>query len=364
MSERRWTGRREVVVWAIAIGTIVLPVLGVTAYHILQTTQADARALGLPIPVQTIPAKVEALDEIVGGSGIAQASQPVNINAKIVARVLRVPVEVGAVVHPGDLLVEFDPELYQSNYESEQLGYQHFHNELKRTESLARQAFSSPEDLENARVAEARARVALVSAKIDLENTRILSPVSAVVLSRSINPGEMSHIDESCVQLGVIDPFLMEVAVSEDKIGYVYEGMDAEVETDAFPGETFKGQVTRIDAAVDVMTRTFGVYVQIPNHDLRLKKGVTGYARLKSRRTALVVPSTAVIDLNGDRSMVYVIDASRHVHVREIRGGISALGMTEITRGLREGEEVVSVGQAGLRDNDEVLLNRNAPWNK
>ncbi len=363
MKQLRRVGRREIVIWMMVLGTIVLPVMGVTAYHILQTTQADARAVGLPIPVQTIPAKVEAMEEIVGGSGIAQSSQPVNVAAKVVARVLRVPVEAGAVVHPGDLLVEFDSELYRTNYESEQLSYEHLHNELKRTESLSRKQFSSLTDLENARVAEARARVALVSAKIDLENTKIVSPVAAVVLSRSINPGEMSHIDESCVQLGVIDPFLMEVAVSEDKLGYVYEGMEAEVETDAFPGETFRGQVTRIDASVDVLTRTFGVYVEIPNHDLRLKKGVTGYARLKSRRSALVVPNTAVIDPNGDRSMVYVIDSSRRAHVREIKAGLSTNGMTEIIGGLREGEQVVSVGQAGLRENDQVLLNRNAPWN-
>ena len=319
MTNERRLGRREILVWLVVLGSILLPVLGVTAYHLLRTTQADARMVNLPIPVQTIPATIQAMREIVGGSGIAQTSEPVNMSAKVVARVLRVPVEAGSVVRPGDLLIEFDPELYQSNYESERLSYEHLHNELKRIEALAQRHFSSAADLENARVAEARARVALISAKIDLSNTKIVSPISAVVLSRSINPGEMSHIDESCVQLGVIDPFLMEVAVSEDKLGYVFEGMDAEVETDAFPGETFKGQVSRIDGSVDVMTRTFAVYVEIPNHDLRLKKGVTGYARLESRRRVLAVPNTAVIDPTGDRSMVYVIDRSRHAHLREIK---------------------------------------------
>ncbi len=364
MSLQRRMSRREMLTWLAVLGVIILPVAGLTAHHILQTTQADARSVGLPIPVQTVTAIVQSVDEVVGGSAIVQSSEPVNVSAKVAARVAKVPFEVGAVVRPGDLLVEFDPELYSTNYESERLSYQHFQKELLRTELLAKKHFSSPVDLENAQIAEARARVAMVSAKLDLQNTRILSPVAGVVLSRSINPGEMSHVDEACLQLGVIDPFLMDVAVSEDKLGAIYEGMNADVETDAFPGETFHGQVSRIESSVDVMTRTFAVYVKIPNHDLRLKKGVTGYARLKSRRTALVVPSTAVVDPNGDRNMVYVVDDSGRVRLREVRPGLTTNGVTEIVAGLREGEEVVTVGQAGLRDKDEILANRNAPWNK
>jgi len=363
MSQNAGTTRRELKFWLAALIIVVLPVAGLTAYHLLQTSQVDARAVGLAIPVQTVQATVQSVDDIIGGSGIIQPSLPVNLTAKIVARISRVLVDQGSVVHPGDLLVNFDPELYRVNLESAQVSYTHFHNELRRVQALAKKNFASPADLEDARIAEARARVAVVSAKIDLANTRIFSPVAAVVLSRSVNPGEMSRIDESIMQLGVITPVLMEVAVSEDKIGFVYPGMDAVVGTDAFPGETFTGQVSQINSSVDVMTRAFEVYVALPNRDLRLKKGVTGYARLSGRRTALVVPNTAVLNPLGDRATVYVVDHARRAHAREITPGLSGNGMTEIVSGLSEGEEVVSVGQAGLHENDEVRVNENAAWN-
>ena len=357
----RRSGRR-ILIWATGFFVLLLPVLGLTVYHLLQTSQADARAADLAIPVQTAPATVQDLENVVGGAGIIQPSMPLNLTAKIEARVARVPVDQGTVVKPGDTLVEFDPELYRANLESARLSYAHYHNELRRVESLAKLNYASPVDLENARIAEARAQVALVSAKLDLANTILRSPVSAVVLSRSINPGEMSRIDEAIMQLGVISPILMEVAIGEDKIGFVYPGMDAVVETDAFPGRTFVGRVARLDSSVDVMTRAFEVYVEIPNHDLQLKKGITGYARLTSRRVALVVPSTAVLNPVGDRATVYVVDSGR-AHSREIRPGLSTNGVTEILAGLNEGERVVSVGQAGLRDNDTVRVNHNASWN-
>lgn len=356
-------GYREIVVWLGVVGLLVVPVVAVTAYHLLQTSQADARLAGLAIPVQTVPVTLQPVENVIGGSGIVQPSLPVNLTSKVVARVSRVAVAPGAVVRPGELLVQFDPALYQANLDSAQVSYTHFHNELKRVEALSHLSFASPVDLENARIAEARARVAVVSAKIDLANTKIVSPVFAVVLSRSVNPGEMSRIDEAVMQLGVIAPILMEVAVSEDKVGFVYPGMDAKVSTDAFPGETFEGRVERIDSSVDVMTRAFQVFVEVPNQDLRLIKGVTGYARLSSRRTGLTVPSTAVVNPLGDRAIVYVVDRSQRAHSREIRVGLSANGVTEILAGLNQGEQVVSVGQGGLHDNDEVRVNQNAAWN-
>jgi membrane fusion protein, multidrug efflux system len=353
----------KILLWTAGLALIVLPVVIATAYHVLQAAQADARAADLPIPVQAVPARVQSVDEVIGGSSIVQSSEPVDLSAKVVAKVLQVAVQDGDTVHPGDVLVEFDPQLYQANYESAHVSYEHEHNELLRAEALGHEQYASPADLENARMAVAQARVALVNAKIDLANTQVVSPVYGVVLNRSVNPGETSHIDEPLIQLGVLDPVLMQVAVSEDKLGFIHSGMDAEVETDAYPEERFKGEVVRLDPSVDIMTRTLDVYVELPNRDLRLKKGVTGYTSLSYQRRALVIPNTAIVNATSDRAAVYVIDSSSRTHLREVSPGLTANGMTEILAGLNEGEEVVAAGQAGVRDNDKVRVNRGAPWN-
>jgi membrane fusion protein, multidrug efflux system len=330
--------------------------------QLFDTTQRDARIVHLPIPVQTVPAKVQTIDRVIGASGTIQPSYPVTMTAKVVAKVLHVPVMVGTIVRPGDLLVQLDPTLYEANVAKAQAEYEHAHNDLQRQESLFKRNFASAVQIETARDADAAAYATLVGAQINLSNTRVTSPVAGFVQVRNVNPGETTQVDEQLIQLGVLDPAYMEAAVSEDNIGYVYIGMPGTVGTDAYPGQTFHGTVARIDSVVQDTTRTFGAYISIANHDLRLKTGITGFARLESKRMALAVPSTAVINPVGDRPTVFVVDHGV-AHIRPVRCGLSSHGMTEILSGLQEGEQVVTVGQLYLQSNDKVVANAYAPWN-
>jgi multidrug efflux pump subunit AcrA (membrane-fusion protein) len=77
----------------------------------------------------------------------------------------------------------------------------------------------------------------------------------------------------------------------------------------------------------------------------------------------LAVPSTAIMNPVGDRATVFVLDHGI-AHLREVRCGLAANGLTEILAGLQEGEQVVTVGQLYLRDNDKVTANRFAPWDQ
>src|SRR5208337_4508185 len=105
--------------------------------------------------------------------------------------------------------------------------------------ALEKMNFASAVQVEDARVAAANAQDVLISAQINLTNTKVLSPAPAVVLQRSINPGEMTKLDQDLILLGIIDPVDMLAQVTENKIGSVYLGMQAEVGTDAFPGVIF-----------------------------------------------------------------------------------------------------------------------------
>lgn len=364
MAESTRTARGQIITWVVVVGIILSIAVGATIYRVLLTSQKDARLAHLPIPVQTVPVKVQVLEEVVGGSGSIQPSTPVNLFCKVIARITKIPVDEGSIVHAGELLVEFDPQLYQANLASANVNLDHARKQLQRLETLARKHFASAIDLENAKVAEAQAYDAVVSARIDLSNTKVLSPAPAVVLSRSVNPGETSKMDETLMQLGVLDPVMMDTSLTEDKIGYVYLGMDGEVGTDAFPGVLLRGTVTKLDPTIDPATRTFGAYVRLANPGLRLKKGVTGYTRLKSRRMALAVPSSAILNPVGDRATVFVIGADGHARQRQVRVGITVSeNLTEILEGLNEGEQVVVIGQYNLHDNDMVRLNQHAPWN-
>jgi RND family efflux transporter MFP subunit len=363
MNTKIYTRHVRFIVGAV-LSIVVGVAVGLTAYRLAHTVQADARLVRLPIPVQTIPATVKVLHGTIGASGVIQPSMPVTLTAKVVSRVMKVPVDLGAVVRPGQLLVQMDRRLFEANLETARDAYDHAQKQFLRMQALMKRNFAAAVDLEKARTDEAAARDAMVRAEIDLANTTIVSPVPAVVLGRDINPGEITQLDQNLIELGVLDPVMMVAQVSEDMLGSVYVGMGSETATDAFPGVTFNGSVDKTDFRVNDATRTFAVYIRLANHDLRLTKGVTGYSRLESDRMALAVPTTAVMNPVGDRATVFVVTSDNKAHLRRIQRGRLAEGLVEVLGGLQEGEQVVTVGQFGLRDNDVVSANQFAPWNK
>lgn len=357
-----WEKRYELIV-GLVLCIVITYALAQMVIYLLHSDAQKARLVKLPIPVQVLPATVSQLQESIGAAGIIQPSVYITMTAKVTGRVVKVPVDLGTIVKPGGILVQLDDSLYAAKLNSAKETYDHASRQLERMEKLLNDNLGSAVEVELARIAKANARQSMVAAEIDLANTLVRSPALAVVLNRTVNPGEFTRLDQSMIELGVIRPVMMVAGVAEDQIGSVHLGMTASVGTDAFAGETFTGQVVKIGARVSDTTRTFDVYIELHNQDLRLKPGVTGYARLESRRAALAIPSTALMNPLGDRATTFVVDSGHRAHLREVRRGPIVGGMTEVLGGLRAGEQVVTVGQLELRDNDLVSVNQFGPWN-
>lgn len=354
--------------WDILIGLLLIVIVaiagGFTVRKLLLTDPTKARRVGLPIPVQTLPASVASLSDVIGASGSVEQSSTVVLTARVTSRVTKVPFDLGAIVKEGDVVVELDDRLFAATLESCKVKADHAAKQLHRMEVMESKGLGTAVDTEKARIDDANTRMDVLQADIALNNTRITSPVEGVILDRSINPGETTNPDQKLMTLGVINPVMMVAEVSEDKIGFVRLGMPAEIGTNAFPGRTFTGEVVKIQAEVSAKTRTFGVYLKVENQDLGLKPGVTGYVRLDNKRMALSIPSTALMNPVGDHATVFVVDKDNRAHFREVRRGMAAAGLTEILDGLKEGELVVTVGMFELHDNDKVRPNRSTPWNE
>jgi membrane fusion protein, multidrug efflux system len=358
---RRWFD----IVLFLLLSTIGAVALTVMVKYLLATDGTKARPLGQPIPVQALPVNVTTLHEVVGASGTTAETTDAFLTNRVIAKVVKVPVEIGTVVKQGDLLAQLDDTLFRSQFDYARTNRDHTSLQLQRMLAMQKKGFASAVEVEQARTEDAAAQDAVVQAEFNLTNTRITAPAPAIVLLRNINPGEITAVGSAAFKLGIIEPVYMVAQVAEEKFASVHMGMEGEVSTDGFPGVIFTGKVAKIDGSINDATRTFGVYLRIPNHDLRLIPGITGYSRLLNQRTGIAVPSTAVIDPVGDKAMVFVVDPREgRAHARVIRRGLMADGMIEVLDGLEEGEQVVTVGQLDLRDNDRVYVNHSAPWNR
>jgi HlyD family secretion protein len=209
-------------------------------------------------------------------------------------------------------------------------------------------------DLARAQTTQSKAR--LDELRINLANTVITSPVNGFVARRSVDPG--AFVSQQAPVADVVDITRVRLVANivERDLKELQSGNNASVEVDAFPGEKFSGRIARVSPVLDPATRTAPIEIEIPNPDFRLKPGM--YARVgittQAKKEALVLPSTAVVDLGGRRG---VFQLQNDVAVfRSVQVGSEQGSIVEITSGLNEGDEVISTGAGALRDGDRVAL--------
>ena len=370
VSDRQSSMRRLIAGSIFVIVSAALAVLViVTIRHMIATDPIKARRLHASIPVETVSVRRQVLDDVIGGSGVVEQSGTVQLTTLLSARILDVPVKIGDVVKKGDLLIRWDDRIIRANVEagrqaveSGTIKVRDMERQLARYTSLENKKMAPPLDVEKAEMALAEARDTLAKAqldfehaKIDLENVEMRAPIDCIVLERLVNPAETTHKDQLVMRLGALEPVLVAPKITEEKIHSVHLGLPAETSFPAFPGEVFQGKVVKVDPNIDPVTRTFTTYVELKNPELRLKPGLSGFARIRRRAEgSLAVPSIALINPTGDQASVFVVDGDGQAHQRRVRSGIVANAMTEILDGLKEGEDVVTVGQLNLRDNDKV----------
>jgi RND family efflux transporter MFP subunit len=132
--------------------------------------------------------------------------------------------------------------------------------------------------------------------------------------------------------------------------------------TEVVPNGEFKGAITRMARALDPVTRTMRVEVELENAQGHLKPNMFGTATvlLENRYNALTIPATALVR-RGDRVEVFVVadakgDPLRGVlHRVELELGLDDGKQVEVRHGLKGGELVVLRGNGVMRSEDRVI---------
>jgi HlyD family secretion protein len=145
-------------------------------------------------------------------------------------------------------------------------------------------------------------RAALEQTRLDLVHTEIRAPVDGVVVSRTIDPGQTVAASLQAPTLFTIAQDLtrmqVEAAVDEADVGRLREGMNAVFTVDAFPGRTFRGEISQIRKAAQVVQNvvSYTTVITVPNPDRSLLPGMTANVRVQvdRREDALRVANAAL----------------------------------------------------------------------
>ena len=156
--------------------------------------------------------------------------------------------------------------------------------------------------LENAKATIAQREAQLLQAQIDLDRTRIRSPIDGTVIGRTVDVGQIVAASLQAPELFKIAQDLrrirIEAQVNEADVGAVAEGNAVEFTVDAYPERRFQGKVSQVRLGALELNNvvTYTVIIEADNDDRKLLPGMTANARIETARLddALRIPTDAL----------------------------------------------------------------------
>lgn len=210
-------------------------------------------------------------------------------------------------------------------------------------------------DLARAQLVQNQSR--LEELKGNLNDTTVVSPADGFISKRTVDPGAWVSQQAPIVSVVSISSLRLIANIVERDLRLVSVGDPAVVEVDAYPGEKFSGRIARIAPILDPATRTAEMEVEVPNADVRLKPGM--YARInllvEHRKGSIVVPKQAVVDYENQRGVFTTTEETKARFV-PVEIGLEEAERVELTKGVKEGDKIVTIGAGSLREGDQLVI--------
>lgn len=312
-------------------------------------------------------------------SGSLRAVNQASVKAKVSGEIREVLVREGEPVKAGQVLVRMDGSDYRARMEQAKGALLAARGQFDiaaktrdNNRALLEKGFISKTAFDNAEsqfgIARANmesAKGALDVAKNALGDTVIRAPISGLVSSRSVQPGEKVSADNRLLDVVDLGTLELEAAVPASDIMNVSLGQAVQVKIEGMP-TTLAGTVARINPATQAGSRSVLTYVRIDNPQGALRVGMFGEARLTmaTKSAVLTVPQSA-IQRDGGMTFVYAIEDDKLVRKQVTLGITGEDGETEaveILGGLDHGARIVKTNLGTLRIGAPVrIVQANTP---
>ena len=387
---------------------IVVALLVALALYLLRNV-----LLGTPTSVYTA-ASSELVQSVVA-SGRVISPQRVTVALQGSGRVLRVAVAEGQTVEAGQLLIELDnsdnrasldqasaavaqaqaklrqrgelsqPQAIQTLAQARATELQ-ARKALDRNRNLLAQGFVSQAAVDDAQravdvaasqVASAQAQVTANSpdgsdamllraalreaqagqqlARAKLDQGLVLAPTSGVLISRSVEVGDIVQPGKALMVLAASGQPQILIQIDEKNLSKVALGQKAFASADAFASQRFDAVVAYINPGVDATRGSVEVKLNITNPPAYLRQDMTVSADIETaRRTAtVVIPTTTLEDSATDRPWVLVV-RDKHAVKQFVKLGLRGDTRVEVLEGVAAGEAVVPASKTGVKAGQRV----------
>jgi cobalt-zinc-cadmium efflux system membrane fusion protein len=281
------------------------------------------------------------------------------------------------VVFPGQKVHQGQPMLYVASPDYSQLRTNYL--KAKDAYALAEKAYTRAKDLyQHHAIAEQaleQAESADVQAGGDLASTQaalkvmgitdpdalvqappsfevpVKAPITGEVVEQDVSAGQVIQpATTQCFMISDTSTVWVLVNVYQKDLPYVRAGDSVTIQTDTYP-QVFHGRISYVAASLDPSTRTLQARIETSNPGEKLKKDmyVAVTVNAGTIANAIALPDAAILRDSENQPFVYAAAASNQFGRRSVELGEGLNGQTQITSGLKPGDQVVGNGSLFLQ---------------
>jgi cobalt-zinc-cadmium efflux system membrane fusion protein len=281
------------------------------------------------------------------------------------------------VVVPGQKVNQGDPMLYvaspdysqlRTNYLKAKDAYALTQKADARAQDLFQHHAIAEQNVEQAQSAEIQASGDLVAAQAALKvmgvtdpdalvkappsfEVPVKAPIGGLVVEQDVSAGQLIQPGTTqCFMISDVSTVWVLVNVYQKDLPYVRVGDQVSIQTDTY-SEVFHGRIAYVAASLDPSTRTLQARIETNNPGEKLKKDMYVVATVNAGSIAnvIVVPDAAVLRDTENQPFVYAAASSNQFGRRSVTLGESLNGQTQITSGLKAGDQVIGNGSLFLQ---------------
>jgi RND family efflux transporter MFP subunit len=311
------------------------------------------RAGGFGQEVTLVEARRGDAAEVVYATGIVEPVKWAKVVTITRKRIVDVCYCEGKEVKAGDVLVRLDDSQEQALLAELEARRKRLQSDVERISGLVARNIAPQTQLEQTQtqLREFEARIELARERID--ELVLRAPMDGVVLRRDGEIGEIAGTGTNDVLFWVGQPRPLRIVadVNEEDIPRVKVGQAVLLRSEGFRGKTLDATVAEITPKGDPQTKTFRVYLALPD-DTPLLIGMSVEANIvtQEKKDVLLLPAEAILQQN-----VFTV-ADGRLKRTKVETGLRGSRMIEITGGVKEGEKVVSPATTQMRDGQRVRI--------
>ncbi|MEM6640378.1 MAG: efflux RND transporter periplasmic adaptor subunit [Pseudomonadota bacterium] len=316
--------------------------------------QASAETETLPTPVEVAVVAEGDIAAVYTGTATLEADGEAEIMAKVGGELVALLVNEGDTVAQGQPVARMDDRRLRLEVRRTRANLDKTRQDYQRNLELHEKGLLPAGTYEGLKYDLDALAAAHELAKLELSHATVRAPFAGTISERLVKAGNTIPANSPVFRLTDLDPLVAYLYVPEREFSKLGPGQPVGLSLDALPDRQFTGHVARISPVIDPQTATFKVTVELDDSAGRLKPGMFGRLSVEYERRENV-PLVPRVALLADEVVpsVYVVEDGVALR-REIVTGYSSNGYFEVVDGLVPGDQVVVIGQSGLKPNSRV----------